>query len=195
MESESAIGATAEEDYSDIESEELEMGRPWPRYWARYFDTIVYTLLIAFPVGIIFPEIAYMEVFQGKAGDLLLGLMILPFAMTLDAAVLAHFGTSLGKKIAGLSILPDPGSDRSMERMIRRNLRCYVQGMALGIPFVNLVTLVQSYNRVEQEGTAAWDDLTQTKIVSVPNNGGRTWIIALSAIGLAVVSNYLSRMA
>ena len=181
-------------DESEAGQTGLELARPWPRFWARSLDVVIYIMVLAVLLGIMFPEVAYMEFFTTRVGDAVLTILILPLAMIVDAVILASFGTSIGKKIAGLSIVPDEGSDRSLDRMLRRNLECYVRGMALGIPLLNLFAYYKSYEKVEADDTTHWDDRSRTKVMSVPNEGGRTVVIAILVIAANLGLRLLGEM-
>lgn len=168
-----------------VETEDDEswaLARPWPRFWARMFDLLIYALPLGFLLGLVFPQLFYMDLFAGQFGELILGMLILPLVMLLDAAVLSIFQTSPGKAIAGLRVVRADGQAMDMEKSINRNLRCYVQGLALGVPLVNLATYIAGYNRVEESGTAAWDDATDTRVWGRTDSGVRTVIVAVLVI-------------
>jgi len=185
------MGYGADASYSD----EGELARAWPRFWARIFDTFLYAIAAGIVLGLLFPSLFYAEIFQGRLGAVLIGMMILPFAMIIDAIIISKFGTSLGKAIAGLRVADLESSKLSLETSLKRNLLVYVKGLGLGIPLVNLAAYARSHADVTSEGMTSWDKDTSSRVFAGSNNDLRTWAIALLAIAAMVIDRALGLMA
>lgn len=182
MSVEAGDGAAVAIEMDTVDVESLDLARPWPRLWARSFDVLVYALPVGMIIGMLFPQLFYYEIFQGPFGDLAAGIVVLPVIMVIDAVIISLTGTSPGKAIAGLRVVTMEARKPSMETSLMRNIRCYFQGLAAGIPLANFITYVLSYQRVREQDTAWWDDATDTRVMSVANDGTRTWAIAICFI-------------
>src|SRR5262247_3675210 len=66
--------------------------RPWIRYWARMFDLTVFSLPVAFGLGVVAPNL-----FSGLVADQLFGISLLFVWVFVEALLLSLFGTTPGK--------------------------------------------------------------------------------------------------
>jgi uncharacterized RDD family membrane protein YckC len=160
---------------------EFDLARAWPRFWARLFDIVLYSLPVGLVAGLLAPGL-FTSLPAGRAGDILAGLLALPIVMIIDALVISYFGTSPGKAIAGLKVETFDGKKLSVETSLRRNLLVYLKGLGLGLPVICLVTYSQSYTAVRDDGTASWDDDTGTRVLGSSSNEVRTVLVAVLAL-------------
>ncbi len=77
------------------------LARSWSRYWAKVTDLFIFTNTLNFFVAMQLPRIYEQEFFYGAVGKQLYSVLLLPFALILDAIVLFLIGNTPGKKIAG----------------------------------------------------------------------------------------------
>ena len=173
-------------------SDELGVAWPWPRFWARIFDTFLYSVPIGALLGLVFPTLFEADWTQGRFGAYVLGFLALPLVMVLDAAVIAMTGTSPGKAIAGLRVLDLDRQKLTFETAARRNLQVYWKGLAIGIPLLNLVAYGSGYTDVKETGLTTWDQDTDTRVFVVDGSEYRTIFIAVLAIGAMLLDRYLA---
>lgn len=166
---------------STVYDHEIELGRAWPRFWARTFDLAIYGLPIAFISAVAFPTV-FTAISSSKGPNYLVGMLILPLMMIIDAVIISLLGSSPGKAIAGLYVADMHGNRLTLETSLRRNLQVYVGGLLLGIPLVCLIGYGQAYNQIKESGITTWDESTETRVLSTSDNGARTFLIGTLAI-------------
>lgn len=120
---------------------------PWMRYWARSLDMCVFSLAIGIFLGISMPSV--LESYS----SIILILFIWIFA---ESALLSSWGTTPGKWLLGIN-LAGPGGKPEFSVALNRSFAVWLKGLGLGIPIINLFTLVSSYNYLIKEGAAPWD--------------------------------------
>lgn len=160
------------------------LGSAWARYWARFFDITFYTYPAAFLAGAAFPSFFANPIFAEPAGDLIVGILLLPLLMILDAMVIATTGTSLGKAIAGLSVRDLDGKNLSIELALKRNFLVYIKGYVFGIPILTMIGCISGYNAIKNNNMTSWDESTESRVYSSDEGKNRTFLIAIFAIAL-----------
>ncbi len=166
--------------------------RPWPRYWARMFDTYFCVSLLSFIAGAVAPSLFQVGgKLSGDMGSRLAGLIMMAPAMVLDAALYALFGNTPGKAIAGIQIRGVDGSRPSFSTYLWRNLRMYWFGLGIGFPLVSLITLSVAHSTASSGHILRWDEAAQTRPLSSSVAPWRLWLIASSFLLLAAADMYL----
>lgn len=176
-------------------SEEVSIGRAWPRFWARLLDIQLYSIPIAFLLAAIFPQILTSDSLSGRSGDLVIGFISLPFVMMIDAVILSLTGTSPGKALAALTLVSEEGDGVAISTAIARNLQVYLKGLVLGIPILFLFGYINGYNSIQKNGITEWDAETGTRIVSRDQSGARTWLVGFIAVVVLLVATGISQTA
>ncbi len=171
---------------------EMELARAWPRFWARIFDVTLYSLIVGMVLGLLFPSLFMATWLQGRAGGLLLGVLLLPVIMIVDAAVIAWAGTSLGKAIAGLRVRDLNNQKLTLENSLSRNVQVYLKGMVLGLPLLCLIGYSNGFNEVRDGGITSWDEDTETRVVATDPSEWRTFLIGALGIGAIVLDRALA---
>jgi uncharacterized RDD family membrane protein YckC len=164
----------------------------WPRFWARMADTWIEISLLGLSLGAVAPQIVSHEAFAGPGGDQLLGVLMLPFALVLDAAIVAFFGNSLGKFVAGIRVADIRGQRIEFRAAFARNLRLWPAGLALGVPIANLFTFYRGSRTLLDNQLVSWDIETGTRVYAARSSLVRTClaagIVLVVAFGLAAVN-------
>jgi uncharacterized RDD family membrane protein YckC len=114
----------------------------------------------------------------GRVQDQLLTLVVTPFAMALDALTYALFGNTPGKWLAGLRVADADGRKLRPRRYLRRNLGVYVNGLALGLGLIALITLIYNFNKVKSGRLSSWDERTDARVFRTRGGLGRTTLAA-----------------
>jgi uncharacterized RDD family membrane protein YckC len=164
----------------------VDLAAAWPRYWARMLDVLLPAIPIAFALPFLFPSsFSKGGAFEGPAGDQLLTVVVLPFAMALDSLGYALFGNTFGKWLAGINVLDIRGRQLSFREHIVRNYQVYVRGLACGVGIVSLFALLHSHKRVKAGELVSWDRQLESRVCRLRSGAWRTY--ATAATYLAVV--------
>jgi uncharacterized RDD family membrane protein YckC len=159
----------------------------WSRYWSRLLDLTIWMGFCGFLLGFLFPTI-FLKLLEITGGnDLLVGVILLPAVILIDALCLAAFGQTIGRAIASIRVIKISGERLTLSDAVNRNLQVYVKGLGLGIPLVSLVTLLNAHGKVNAGQETSWDESVETRVVAESASLARTILTALLYI-LAVAS-------
>lgn len=168
--------------------------RPWPRFWARLLDMSIYLMPLMFITGYLFPDFVMLSVFDGRGGSLLLGALLLPAAMLLDAIVLTVFGNSLAKFLMGIRAETIRHERFDFGTALNRNFQVWLKGVGLGIPIVALIQYSINHSKVSKGNQTSWDDSLFTRVYDINNTFARTFTIAIMYLALNVGGAVLDAM-
>lgn len=142
----------------------------WRRFFARTFDVWWEILLVSLLVGYVLGTYSavFVEWINGSSSALLFGIFVLPLAMLLDAAVFSVAGNTPGKFLLGLSVVTVKFERPDFATYLKRNMNVYIQGLALGIPLINLFTMVTQSKRIKDTGNTSYDLGGDTRVVAKP---------------------------
>lgn len=135
-------------------------GNPWVRFVARLTDVNIFVfglvILLSYTLPLVSPELTVKWVADVDARANYL--VALPFAFLLNGILMSIFGNSIGKAIFGLKVVPIVERyHMNIGDYVGRELRVWVQGFALGIPFVNLFTWHSNFREVSAGRPAHYD--------------------------------------
>ncbi|MBY3433334.1 RDD family protein [Rhizobium laguerreae] len=132
--------------------------RPWPRFWARLIDNLLFMPLLGFGIGLLSvfyaPDI-YLELVA--MNQVLYGILIIPVVCLFLALLMTVTGTTLGKLVMGIRVPVPPGRNRFFF-FLGREFKVWAAGLGLGIPFVALFTQVNQYRRLASGQAASYDE-------------------------------------
>ncbi len=124
--------------------------RPWVRYWARYIDIFLFSVVAGVVLGIAAPALL-------EQPDLVLGMGILLAWVFVEAIFLSGTGTTPGKWILNTKVRISTGRKLTFTQALNRSFSVWWRGMGTGLPIVILVTLILGYNKLKKEGITSWD--------------------------------------
>jgi len=153
-----------------------DLARPWPRYWARMFDVLIWSSLLVVSAVIWLPA-PVAESF-GYANGQLAYLAVLPFAMVLDSIVYSLCGNTPGKWLGGIRVLDAGGAKIKFWPHLKREFTVYVRGLGLGIGIVSLFTLISAYRKSAANEVLSWDRELQTGAFQVRSGWWRLYLVA-----------------
>lgn len=159
----------------------------WPRFWSRLFDVYLWSFAIGLLIAFLFPEFFQKEEFEGPGGEALLGLFILPISLVVDAVILSLFGNTVGRALAGIRVETIRHEHLDISTALKRNMRLWFSGLALGIPLIALVTYRRNFDRLVKGDQTSWDEDLYTRVYAIRSNRARTWLVAVLAIALNIV--------
>ncbi|PDT01940.1 hypothetical protein CO666_22740 [Rhizobium chutanense] len=163
-----------------LETQQPSKSRPWPRFWARFIDTLIFTPLLSLAIGLstaVYAPHLYIQLAEMNEG--LLGVLLLPLVNLLLALIMIATGSTPGKAIVGVRV-PVPASKSRLAFFLAREMKVWAAGLGLGIPFVALFTQIRQYRLIAAGNTASYDE-GNPNILADPSN------LRLVA-GLAVVA-------
>ncbi|OWV82555.1 hypothetical protein ATY75_27430 [Rhizobium sp. N122] len=132
--------------------------RPWPRFWARFIDNLLFVPLLAFAIGLLSalyaPDI-YLQI--ATINSSLFGLLLLPFVALFLALCMVATGSTPGKAIVGVRV-PAPSGRNRIGFFLGREFKVWAAGLGLGIPFVALFTQIGQYRRLAEGKAASYDE-------------------------------------
>lgn len=160
---------------------------PWRRFWARMFDTFVYTMILytasAWLLG------GRIVEWSGIVST------ILGFAMTLvlEPIQLRLFGTTLGKWLFGIRVTDCDGGRLSLSDGFWRTVHVIIYGEGLGIGLINLWRYWRSYQMYSNREFLPWEDRSECTVKDT--NGLRYLAAVVAAVAIFCASIGLTTLA
>lgn len=158
--------------------EALASPHPWHRWLARILDVGCFGGLMGMVVGTVAPD-----VFLG-ANDIALNLMLLALWVPVETLLISAYGTTPGKALLRIRVTDADGYSLAPGTALERSFQVWMRGLGFGVPVVSLVTMVLSYNRLEKQGSTAWDDALGVRVTQRQVGAGRWMFIAALVIGV-----------
>ncbi len=165
---------------------------PWRRYAARILDLNVNGFLMVAFLGFAFYLLApaqadeFFKYFLKPEGRVIGYIASALAATLLTGLVIGMTGSSLGKLIFGIQVSKHDGSTIGIANGISRDLTIWLKGIALGIPFVSLVTLIACHQRLKYAGSTSWDENKYT--ISYRPTGTTQYLLNFLGILLIVAT-------
>ncbi len=132
---------------------------PWTRYFARSIDLSIIASVLLTIIYWVLPSVnpkLYLQIYFVDPRAMFL--ILLPFAHFINAVIITLTGNSLGKAIFAAKAEPIDGRDRfGFGGNLAREFRVWTQGLALGIPILNLFTMVPAFRAVSKGAPAPYD--------------------------------------
>jgi hypothetical protein len=127
---------------------------PWRRYFARMLDVYVFLLFFFFFLGIAFPRL-----FEGsdKSLNALYGIFGLGAYAIFEGFCMNVFGSSLGKRLYGITTIRTNGDDFPLSVSFKRSFAVWVRGLGFGIPIAAFFTLLVAHRTLTREKQTSWD--------------------------------------
>jgi uncharacterized RDD family membrane protein YckC len=166
---------------------------PWRRYFARMIDNALVGTVTWFVLGVLGYSLVPREMAQlqaliaGPGGVFLNILLTIAAALPGNALILGLTGVSVGKWIFGVKVVRPDGRPIGVAAAFGRELQVWVRGLAVGIPFVSLFTLVASYRSLEETRRAPWDRFGERLVVYRPAGLLSTALMTMVVIGWIVL--------
>jgi hypothetical protein len=161
-----------------------ETPRPWRRFFAKWIDLSLYN--IVFFILIIFS--IEQDISNSAILFALLAITLAP-AQILDGIILAIFGSSLGKLIFGVVVIPPEGN--TFLNSMKRTVLCLVYGMGFGIPMVNMFFIAYQHGKLKSQGQTSWDKKTGHKVVYA--KGPHLFLGVIVIIILLIITGGMNR--
>lgn len=164
---------------------------PWRRYFAKMIDVWVMGLpplfIIALIIAVIAPEAS--EGFERLVDNSFVALIVV-FGCWLfwEALLLSLFGSTPGRLLLGLKVRDArSGARLSFGTALTRGVLVLVQGMAVGVPIIALVTHICAYNRLTSTNTTLWDASSDSIVGAQPFGALRTALVTVIVASLMIL--------
>lgn len=168
---------------------EVGQQRPWVRFFARMTDYLLWACIysIGFYFFMMYADPS-LHVYVLYRLDAFLILTYLITFLFFEALLLATLGTTVGKWLLGTSVRDFDGTKLSYGSALSRSFSVWVRGLCLGIPVINLITLLISYSNVRGEkGKTSWDRIGEYQVLHKKLNPFGVIAIILINISSAIV--------
>lgn len=146
--------------------------RPWTRYFARTGDMCVFFIILYPIIRIFFTSLLHKPI--------IILFISVAWYIFAEAILLSKVGTTLGKWLLRVTVTDKEGKRLSFSTALKRTFLVYLKGFALGLPYVNLVTLIIAYKRLKANQITSWDRDCQTTVTH-QNSAIPVWIIVVVA--------------
>lgn len=155
--------------------------RPWIRYWARFIDTWSASLALQLVLVVAYPPSANWD-------PVIAPLVLLFFyCCFIEPLCFAVAGTTPGKALLAVNVRTRAGKRLSFGEALPRSLDVWLFGWALGIPLVNLCTLLYAYVTLQRKKTTLWDRAGGFVVLQGQVGYMRGTIAAIIIVGLIAV--------
>lgn len=155
------------------------LATPWQRLWSKTLDLNLYMILLTFIATLI-------GLFDGSEHPLFSGMVLLPFAMALDALLVSTIGNSIGRMLIGIRVEKVDGDRLTVAEAFSRGSRVYFFGMGIGLPLISFFTYLNNLKKLNKGRVTSWDEVLDTNVYQTTNTAARTWITALVTISIAL---------
>ena len=133
--------------------------RPISRFCARCIDTLIngFIAFILLMHTVSSDTVAELNVAQAING-IFAGSIITFIAIFVNAAFISLIKTTIGKALFGITVTTSDGKRLEYGDALTREMKIWVSGLGLGLPFIYIIALIFSYVHVKRHGQASWDE-------------------------------------
>lgn len=155
---------------------------PWRRWMARLVDMFCFGMVLGTVIAFVSPDVV------AQANPVALNVLVLALFVPVEALVLSALGSTPGKRLLRIRVTHEDGARLGFGTALERSVQVWVRGLALGLPFISLFTLVRGYLRLTGEGRTTWDEKLGLRVsygeMSVPRWAG---VVVLFLLVFAVI--------
>lgn len=137
---------------TETQADQLQVVRPWVRYWARMFDVALFGLVFGFILAMLYP-LAFIE----PHSEEILTLLILFFWVFIEAGLLSVFGTTPGKKLFKITLIKEGKHGFNFSDGVSRSLKVWWRGLGIGVPLITMITMIVAYSKLKNNQRTTWD--------------------------------------
>jgi uncharacterized RDD family membrane protein YckC len=151
---------------------------PWHRWLARMLDVGCFGGLMGMVMGAVAPDVLL------GANDIALNLMLLALWVPVETLLISAYGTTPGKALLRIRVTNADGHSLPPGTALERSFQVWMGGLGFGVPLVSLITMVMAYNRLEKQGSTAWDHALGVRVAQRHVGVGRWMFIAAIVAGV-----------
>lgn len=124
--------------------------RPWVRYWAKMLDFWIYGLIIGLVIGFLQLDVTIIRLFFAI-------FLVFVGQIIVEPCLLPSWGSTPGKALLNVRVRTQDGTKLSAQESMLRSLNVWIRGFGLGLPLVNLFTMLNAYNKLKENHVTSWD--------------------------------------
>jgi tetratricopeptide (TPR) repeat protein/uncharacterized RDD family membrane protein YckC len=158
--------------------------RPWPRFWARILD---YLLFIT-AAGFIYGKVTGSQISPGNS--LWLNIAAIAAWVLIEALLLCLLGTTPGKWLLNISVRDENGKKPGFGKALKRSLLVWLCGTLAGIPVISAVTLILSYWHLTKSRVTLWDSKAACSVTHDYMKSLKVFAL-IALISVITISQYL----
>lgn len=151
------------------------------RWFARQIDHLV---LLGPTILLMYAMVAF---FGQDVSPLVWVLVCVVARLILEAALLAGYGATPGKKAMGIGVETHEGLRPSFGQALQRAALVLVGGEGLSLPGVGLVAQLVAYGMARGEGVSFWDRQLDLRLRRRPAAAGQVLGVPLLVMGVLIV--------
>jgi len=134
----------------EIKTNKISQVRPWVRYWARYLDIMIFSFVFGIFLAIFIPSVL-------EKSNIILTMLALFAWVFVESMFLSSWGSTPGKWLLRINLKDVNGNKPTFSAALNRSFTVWFKGLGFGIPIVTFVTLIISYNTLNNNGITSWD--------------------------------------
>jgi len=155
--------AISDEERAIIIDAVSERPRPWPRFWARTLDMVLFTTFVTALVKV--TGLADPALVAYPTGNNLGILLAVPAAwIFVEATLLLYFRTTPGKWLFNIKLQRQDGEPIGLGLALRRSLSVWWRGWGCGLFPLQLLACALSHMALTATGATAWDRACELEI-------------------------------
>lgn len=169
----------------EYEDATFPQGRPYVRYFARFFDLSLFSLFLISFISIFFPQ------FIANTSNVMIFILCLILWIIVEPVIIAIFGNTLGKAILNTRITTVSGEKLNFMTALKRSIFVSVAGMGFGIPFLNFICFLFSYRDLKGHGVSTWDQKIGTVILYGKVSMTRIFLASSLPVGMLAAGFFI----
>ncbi|MCB5284945.1 MAG: RDD family protein [Candidatus Cloacimonetes bacterium] len=132
--------------------------RPWIRYWARILDLLIFQVVFTLPATYFLLDPATMNSLEYSPLFFPISIFSMFVFCFYQAGIHSLFGSTSGKALMKISLANADGTPISFRQLLKREFGVYTAGMAIGVPYLGVFSMLWSMKKLATTGKTFWDE-------------------------------------
>lgn len=159
--------------------------RPWIRFMARIIDNTIFAIILTFILVFFAPS------FMDGINGIIFGLLSLFVWIFVETLLLITVGNTFGKWLLRIQITANESQKPTLSHAFKRSVKVWFFGLAMGIPFIDIFTLISAHSNLSKNRITSWDKAEKFTIKHGEINIYRiiiAWAIVIAPAILAIMA-------
>lgn len=157
---------------------------PWRRFFARSIDMVLHGVLVTAIVIVLFRHI------PEQLGSSLLGWLLTPATLLLEALIFSMAGTTPGKSLLGVTVRTLDGGKPRLDAYLKRMAGLWWYGLGASIPIISFFTMARQYLHLKAGETIVYD-ADRFAVRATPFTAARWTVAVCGALVVVIVAMIL----
>lgn len=132
--------------------------RPWVRYWARILDLLIFQVVFTLPATYFLLDPATLNSLESSPLFFPISIFSMFVFCFYQAGIHSLFGSTSGKALMKISLANADGTPLSFRQLLKREFGVYTAGMAIGVPYLGVFSMLWSMKKLATTGKTFWDE-------------------------------------